>query len=264
MNRTFLISLATILIVIGLIGSFATFNTDTEEVAKKETFSTTDIKRINISSDNVKVDVLPSKESEIKVELTGTQSTQNTKEFETNVKDDTLQVVLKDKRWHIFDFGSFLTSLELRVYVPEKEYEALQVESSNGRITAKGVHVNNIELKTDNGRIDGEDLTASTTNVYTDNGGVSLKNVSGTIATNTANGKIELSTPDLERSIDLKTDNGAIIIHSEQEPKNVSFITSTDNGSIDIFGKYNGGAVIGHGDHTVKLETANGSISVSH
>ncbi|HLQ70651.1 MAG TPA: DUF4097 family beta strand repeat-containing protein [Bacillota bacterium] len=264
MSRKFFVNLAIILIVVGIVGSLFTFDFETEAVTKEETFASTDINQIDVNSDNVKVDVLQTEGSEIKVEFTGKQSKQNNKKFKTSVDGDTLRIDLNDKRWNLFDFDFFFTSLALKVYLPEKDYQSLSVESSNGKITAKEVQVKDVKLETDNGKVVGENLMTSTFHAKTSNGKVALKNVDGTIKADTDNGRIDLTTPDLERSVDLKTNNGAIIIHSEQEPENVSFIANTANGSIDIFGKYDGSAVIGNGDHVVQLKTDNGRIRISH
>lgn len=265
MSRKFLLTLATLLVIVGVVGGLFTFNFDKMNVLKQETFVGEDVNQIEVNSSNIKVNVVPAENEDITVEMSGTESSRSNHDFEWNVDNQTLSIDVKDKNWHLFDFDSFLNSVTFTVKVPDEQYEQLHVKSDNGYIIVKDVQVKDILLEADNGKIEGEDLTTSNFHVKANNGKLNLKNIDGTIKAETDNGKIDLRTHDLEQSIDLETKNGAITIHSEQEPENVTFLTSIGNGSVDIFGgKYNGSDVIGNGDHVVKLTANNGRIKVAH
>lgn len=263
MKIKFWFSIATVLVVVGIVGSLLTFNNNKEEVSKEETISSENVDQVEVYGENAKIDVLPTEENDISVALNGTKSINNNENLNVKINNHTLKVDLGGRKWRLFDFDSFFNDMSLTIHVPEKQYDALHVNSGNGDITAKEIEADDVELETSNGRVTGENLKTSAFSADTDNGKIILKDIDGTIAGRTANGKISIDMKDLERSIDLKTANGAIEIHSEQEPKNVSLVANTDNGSIDIFGQ-NSGYVVGNGEHTVQLKTANGSINVSH
>lgn len=263
MKRRLWFSLATVLIVVGIIGSLFTFENNKEEVSKEETISNKNVDQMDIYGSNAKIDVRSTTENDIFVALTGTKSVNNQENLNVKIDDHALKIDLGGRKWRLFDIDSIFNDMTLTIHVPEKQYDALHVNSGNGDITAKEIDADDVELETSNGRVTGEDLKSSAFSAHTKNGKVTLKDVDGTITGETANGKITIDTPDLERSIDLKTANGAITIHSENEPENVSMIANTSNGGIDIFGQSDG-YVVGDGEHTVQLHTANGPINVSH
>ena len=66
----------------------------------------------------------------------------------------------------------------------------------------------------------------------------------------------------LDRPIDLSTDNGRIEIMTTTEPTNGIIDVKTDNGKIDVFGKKNEQTVFGEGKNLIKLRSDNGGITV--
>lgn len=263
MNRKFWFSLASVLVVVGIIGSIFTFNDNKEEVSKEETISSENVDQVDVYGSNAKIDIRPTTKNDISVAWNGTKSINNNEDLNVKRDNDTLKIDLGGRKWRLFNIDSFFNDMTLTIHVPEKQYDALHVNTGNGNISAKEIDADDVELETANGRVTGEDLETTNFSADTDNGKIKLKDVDGTITGRTANGKITIDTPDLERSIDLKTANGPIAIHSEQKPENVSLVANTANGSIDIFGQ-SGGYVVGDGDHNVELQTANGKINVSH
>ena len=95
-----------------------------------------------------------------------------------------------------------------------------------------------------------------------DNGRIELEHVTGSIVGSTDNGRITLQTDSLDRNIDFQTDNGSIVIQSTRKPTNVSIHTKTGHGKVDVFGERNSRTVIGAGEHTIRLKSDNGRISV--
>ncbi len=202
--------------------------------------------------------------------------------FSSEVKNSTLEVHVDMNQKKLFRFDFFSKGSALKLYIPKKQYESLQIESDNGRIMIEGIDVKTADIRTDNGRIEinnmaNDNLTvnsdngrinlanvdASTVTTKSSNGKIVLNHVTGTLSSKTNNGSISLITEDLERSIDFKTDNGKIEIQTEKEPTNVIFDLKTDNGSIDVFNQSDWDTVIGNGDNTIKLETDNGKIIIT-
>lgn len=254
--------IAVVLLIVGITGSVFTFTSayQSEEILKQEVIQSEEIAHINIRTDNGKTTILPTDETQIRMEL----STKNNKyELLTEVDGNTLFIEAIDQQKKFVNFDIFSFGATLTVYIPEKAYDSLHVESDNGLITVNQMQANDIDVKTDNGKIELKDINSSSVKVNTSNGKVVLDHVQGDLVGKTNNGIIELVTEDLERSIDLETDNGKIGVQTMQEPINVTFDVRVGNGKIKVFGDSNWDTVIGNGEHLIKLKTDNGSITVT-
>ncbi|TQR18506.1 DUF4097 family beta strand repeat-containing protein [Psychrobacillus soli] len=217
---------------------------------------------IHVESGNASVEILPTKESETKVEYSGKIRKKFNYRFHAEVKRDTLFVELNEKRWNFFHFGFGPHSIKLTIHVPEKEYNELKTELDNGRINVHDINVQAIDLETDNGIIDLQNVEAQTIRLKSDNGQILMQDVNGSIDAETDNGRIILTTTDLDRPIDLKTDNGLIEIQTDKEPTNATIHVKVDNGRINVFGAENKQTVFGDGVNKINLESDNGRITV--
>src|SRR5699024_8063431 len=100
--------LAFILLVVGIVGSAFTFKSfyDSDWIIKEDTVSSEGIENLDIRTNNTRIEVLPTNDSDISAEL----STKNKKyELLTEEKDNTLFIQVKDKRINFIslDFFSF-------------------------------------------------------------------------------------------------------------------------------------------------------------
>lgn len=257
--------IAMFLIVIGVVGSLLTFHLVDKggSVQEKKTFNQKNITAIEVDSDNARVEFVPSKDTVMKVELSGKGTKNDGKDFSAQVEGNTLLVSMQREDFQFFHFDLFTKSLTLKVTLPEKQYDSLVVNNDNGYVQIKDLNVKQLDAETNNGRVDLKNIVSSNVNVETDNGRLTLDDVSGKITGKTNNGRISIKTTDLDRSMQLETDNGRIEIKTEKEPTNVAFDVHVDNGHINILDKYEGNAVIGDGDNLIKLKTNNGRISVT-
>ncbi|TXL65096.1 DUF4097 domain-containing protein [Cerasibacillus terrae] len=275
-----LVMVASVLLIIGIVGSLFNFKTlYSDKEMKEEKIIDTVFDTINISVDSAKIELIPTNEKNAILEYRTNYSDYN---FSSEVKNSTLEVHVDMNQKKLFRFDFFSKGSALKLYIPKKQYESLQIESDNGRIMIEEIDVKTADIRTDNGRIEinnmaSDNLTAnsnngrinlanvdaSTVTTKSSNGKIVLNHVTGTLSSKTNNGSISLITEDLERSIDFKTDNGKIEIQTEKEPTNVIFDLKTDNGSIDVFNQSDWDTVIGNGDNTIKLETDNGKIIIT-
>lgn len=268
-----------ILLVVGLVGSIFTFRSvnQAKDIAVKKEIND-NFKEIAITTDNANVKVLPTSGSRAMAELTGKGPNHR---LSVDVEESVLKVDVsnKQKKLYNFDFSELLVTL--KVYVPEEDYDSLQIESDNGQVQINELLAKDIHVETDNGiiklnDIEGETIAAAANNgiidlksiaardvaLETDNGKILLDGVEGKLFSRASNGGISLLTQDLDRPIDFATDNGKITIQTEKEPTNAILDVQVDNGKVDIFGKNNWDTVIGEGEHLIKLTTANGNIVV--
>ncbi|MFD9628091.1 DUF4097 family beta strand repeat-containing protein [Peribacillus muralis] len=250
------------LLLVGVIGSAFTFSQVTNQKAATEEKTISDVVTdINIDADNGTVEILPTQAKETKVELVSKGVDSSKLDFSADVEGKQLTVKLKNQL--NFSFGFHNQSLYLKVYVPERAYKSFVVKSDNGKVQISDLKSEHVKVISDNGRIELSEILAKKVEVNSSNGAVELDHVEGNLVGSSNNGQIVLITKDLDRMIDLESDNGKIIIKTETEPTNTTFDVSVENGKIDILGKYEGSTVIGKGENLVKLETDNGKIEIT-
>ncbi|MEK3889101.1 DUF4097 family beta strand repeat-containing protein [Bacillus sp. FSL K6-3431] len=273
--------IALIILLIGIVGSIFTFKfmSKAEQISEEKVIDDDRFTNINIITGNAKVEIVPTKDSTTTVELSGKAKKYT---FEANVEGNTLDIILKEKQWKLVHFDFFSTSLSLKVFVPEKQYDAIQIENNNGRVQAENLEAKEMDVETDNGRIELKNIESSTVKaeanngrielksikalsvaVKADNGKIILEDVDGKLSGRTNNGSISLVTNNLKRQIDFATDNGSIKIETDKEPENATIDAKVDNGKVNIFGNSDKSAIFGNGEHTIKLKTNNGSITVT-
>ncbi|MFX3672845.1 MAG: DUF4097 family beta strand repeat-containing protein [Paenisporosarcina sp.] len=217
---------------------------------------------IEVLTNNTSIEIVPTESSVATVEYSGDTNKKSTFTLDANVKGETLYVNFKEKRrFFWFGFGSFNSTLTINV--PEKQYESIQVESDNGRISVEDVKAEDVVLETENGQILLKKIEANSVYVKTDNGKVIFEHVKGKIKGITDNGRIIMTTKKLDQPIELATDNGSIEIKTEFEPTNATIEAKTDNGRITIFGVEDTFASYSKGENLIKLRTDNGRITIT-
>ncbi|MBO0999506.1 DUF4097 family beta strand repeat protein [Bacillus sp. SD075] len=253
---------ALVLLLIGVIGSLFTFSQVTDQKATTEEKTISEIVTdIQIDTDNAAVEIMPTKDKATRIELVSKGVEVSKLDFTADVEGKKLSVKLKDRR--TFSFGFHIQSLHLKVYVPDESYKSFVAGSDNGKLQISGLTSKNLIVKSQNGRVELNDIVTEKVEVKSANGKVDLNNVEGKLVGSSNNGKITLVTKDLDRMIDLESNNGKIMIKTENEPTNTTFDVHVDNGRVDILGKYEGNTVIGKGENLIKLKTNNGKIEVT-
>ena len=252
--------LALLLLLIGGVGSYFTFSQSWEEVTSEKKVNSDMVEEIQISIDNATVEVLPTSDTETKVQLVTKGMDVSKLDFTAEVEGTKLTIRLKDKS--TFYVGFNIQSSHLYVYVPQKLYQSIAIDNDNGKVRMSELNVKNLNVQTDNGRIELNKIVSENVDVKSANGRLNLNDVEGNIKGSSNNGKIVLTTKDLDRNIQLESNNGKISIETEKEPTNTTFKIKADNGSINILDKYEGNTVIGKGENLVYLKSNNGKIEV--
>ncbi|WP_096270759.1 DUF4097 family beta strand repeat-containing protein [Paucisalibacillus globulus] len=259
--------IATGLIVVGLIGVLFTYKSSgaAEETMNEKVIQNPNITDISIESDNATIEVLPTTDEHITVKFAAKESKYNKYKLEIEEDGDTLSVELSEKLIQFINFNLDFdfSGPKITVYLPHKQYEKLMVDNINGKVSVKQINVETIHAKTVNGRIVMEDLNTTRTTVSSENGSIELEYVNGIITSDVVNGSTTFITDNLDRSIDLESVNGKIKVVTDQEPTNATIEVNVVNGKVDVFGNDSRNAVIGDGEHRIKLKTVNGSITIS-
>ncbi|GAB3792856.1 DUF4097 family beta strand repeat-containing protein [Virgibacillus kimchii] len=254
--------LALLLIAVGVIGAIFTFNlSDEMTLAAEREVDGENIERIDIHIDNGSVNIFPADTKQVRLNLEGIVTEGEEPSFSIETNEGTLMIQIKEKR-KFFRINPFSGSPELNIYLPDKRYESLTAEMDNGAFQAEDLSINEIQAKTDNGSVVLDRVMAVAADVRTSNGKIELNHVEGDVTGKSNNGAISLTADDLDRDINMETDNGKITVKTEKEPTNAVIDARTDNGRITVFGNTDWDTVIGNGEHEIKLRTNNGRITI--
>jgi len=261
-NKVFIILLLLLIGGVGISLMF-TLGDSTVKNARKIVVENSSFTNIEIVAGNAAVEIVPTDDSVATVEYLGETKKKWKYVFKANINGETLSIQFKEKRRSFINFGFSSSDLNLLVKVPQKQYNKIQAETDNGRIKVDNIHAEDIMLATDNGTIVMKNVNTSITDVKTDNGKILLESVEGKITGKTDNGRISLVTNNLDRSIELTTDNGRIEIQSEKEPTNATIDVKTDNGRVNVFGYENKHTTYGKGENLITLRTDNGGVNIT-
>ncbi|KPU55230.1 DUF4097 family beta strand repeat-containing protein [Bacillus wiedmannii] len=285
-NKKSLSIIAGIIFIIGIIGSLFTYRSIAAvPISEEKVVNNNNVSSVIIDTNNVRVNINPTKDSNVKVKLDGEVNPNVKRTLATDEEDSTLLISYKEKQqsWFNFNISEVLAPLTLNVYLPEKQYDSLKVSNNNGYVSVKKLNATHFNINTSNGHVelreinspkiiaeanngimDFKDVLAQNIHVKSNNGRIMLDHVEGEIEGQTKNGSLTLKTNELDRNLNFMTHNGKINIETEKEPTNVQFNVSVDNGSANILNKYNGNTVIGKGENIIKLNTHNGNITVKN
>lgn len=273
------LSVAGILVVIGGVGAVIAFrNTEASETQTVEHSIDEAFNKIKIKNDIAKLDIKPTNEDTASIELANIDP--NEYELKHQVKNNQLQVEVKKKGFKLINFN--IKGMTLTVNLPKEAYEELKVKSDDGAIGIRDLQIAQIDVQTDNGATKLEQLTADEINVNSDNGLIQLKDIKADkvstesdngatimeqvneaeVNSESDNGKITLKTSNVDRPIQLQTDNGAIHIQTDKKPENVTFDIKLGNGKAKVFGSSDWDTKVGNGENLIKLITDNGNITV--
>ncbi|SET02857.1 Putative adhesin [Oceanobacillus limi] len=264
-KQKLLIWVAVILIVIGGLGSLLTFKSvfAAEQIKEEKEFDQQDVRRFHVVSDNASVEFIPTEDSTAKVEMTASEKRNNKYTFHTELDDGTLYIELKEKRlFKLFSFDFSFKGPSIKVYVPAKQYESLNIDLINGKMNVRDMQVKHAEVGSTNGAINLSNMETVSTRATSENGKLTINKVSGEISGDVTNGSIHLNVEQIDRMIDLKSVNGKIMIRTDEEPSNVTIDVSVVNGKSEVFGNETKHTVIGDGENRINLETINGKVSI--
>lgn len=241
-----------------------------------ETFTTgRAVKTLVIDDRNMPVEIIGVSGNKTKI------SYKKSKDIKYTIKQisDTLSLERKKNfgflsiNFNFFSFGN--KNPKVIVEVPKTKLAKLDVETTNGQVSAKNLELDNLDIETSNSKmtitdVDSHRVDAETSNgkveltrmtfeegsFETSNSKMNLSNLSFTEADfQTSNGKISLMNLKPSESISLKTSNGKVdgtIIGDKNE---FSTEAKTSNGSNNLENQ-------GNGSKELEVKTSNGDIEI--
>ncbi|QSX06588.1 DUF4097 family beta strand repeat protein [Sedimentibacter sp. zth1] len=266
------------------------------QMVKKQYNSVNEIKIINVKDSNNSIEIFKSVDEKIHIEYY-----ENKNNFYTIEENDGILYVMKHTN-KLFKFFSGISELlnknKMKIFIPNNymglsdiktsnasivinnlKLNNLKLKSSNGRITATNIEVQNdlilhtsnasinvndvvcnsdLICTTSNGKIILEDTSCKSTNCHTSNSSINVENVKANqdISLITSNGRIEFDKIKIANALICKTCNSSIKGFIDGKLTDFSIQSSTSNG------KNNLPTSLELGDKQISCNTSNGSINV--
>ncbi|MEH7029931.1 DUF4097 family beta strand repeat-containing protein, partial [Bacillus wiedmannii] len=201
-NKKSLSIIAGIIFIIGIIGSLFTYRSIAAvPISEEKVVNNNNVSSVIIDTNNVRVNINPTKDSNVKVKLDGEVNPNVKRTLATDEEDSTLLISYKEKQqsWFNFNISEVLAPLTLNVYLPEKQYDSLKVSNNNGYVSAKKLNATHFNINTSNGHVELREINSPKIIAEANNGIMDFKDV-------------------LAQNIHVKSNNGRIMLdHVEGE-----------------------------------------------
>ena len=165
--------------------------------------------KIIIDADLSKVKFLPSADNTCKI------ISKNTEKISHSyvIKDNTLLIRdLDNRKWHDY-IGVYLDSPQITIYLPNKDYEAIAIETDSGDVIIKEVYATKMEIDTDTGDVKLTNCDGSRISIETDSGDVTGTLRSGKLfLCSSDTGDIHVPKSEPLGQCEIETDTGDIEI----------------------------------------------------
>ncbi|SHH95082.1 DUF4097 family beta strand repeat-containing protein [Sporanaerobacter acetigenes] len=264
-----------------------TKNTKKENVNEEKTEDIVGIKDIIVETNFVDINFIPESRDDIKIIYSGTIKANYIPKLKTKKSDDTLYISAKKEDNNLSQNVSY-SNLKLDIHIPENYKENMKIVSTSGDVNLSKMNFNDLNLATVSGDINLndlnlKDLVVSTTsgdidslNISADknmfnstSGDIEIKNLIGSVQTNTVSGDIEISYKNFNDNIIAATVSGDVNITL---PKKSEFqisaqTTSGDlksNFPITIQGKHKNSleGTVGSSENKINIGTVSGDVNI--
>ena len=256
-----LLSLALVLVAVGMIASVAVAGNIVGHVGEldkmgttDQTFAVTGVPTISVQNHNGTITVTRGAENSVVVHATRRAATDELlAKLQANIRQDGDHIIIEtagDTSSRFPFFGHNGMAVDYQIQVPAHA-DLGPINSSNGRIDITGI-AGQFDLSTSNGIITARDVDG-TVAAQTANGRVSVTGGRGMLRLGSSNGIVEVR--DVQATgLDLHTSNGRVTFNGSLAPGSKSTV-DTSNGSVSI-------TLPPDSALTVDLRSGNGSVNV--
>lgn len=258
---------AILLIVIGVIGMSLTAKQifSREKVQQEQYFSKDQFDHIVVEGGKGNVKIIPSSSEDIEVSWKGSIWNRNSDDT-VSIEENDSELKVNVGNWSFFNIPffnfNFLNRLELKIYLPEKQYSSLIVKNDVGNTVIQDVTVNNLTAENDVANITIENVDAKSMVVENNVGNITLKNNQSKLHAESDVGNITIDTKEVKDDMTLLSDVGKINMTVPDVPDNVTFDANSSVGNVKIFGE-KGSYINKSADYIVSMSTDVGNISVN-
>ncbi|MFJ8454096.1 DUF4097 family beta strand repeat-containing protein [Bacillus paramycoides] len=263
MKKILLVAIACI--IIGVIGISQTYEKavqtaekgNKEDVIKNET-----LKNVDIKLDAGDIDVQKSPDSSFYVKQSGDLRKQEIRIAEDG---DTLKIKGEIEKGVSFDFSFFTFNFQtptLTIFVPERPYQEIKVNSAAGQIEISDVKSDRVSVGTLAGEVDLKHITAKNVDASSKAGSVNIKKVIGKVTAKTASGDVDIIDHDSKYNLEASSTAGDVDITLLEKPKDAVITGRSTAGEVTIFNEENKNITIGNGSTKISGKTSAGDVTI--
>ncbi|RPF53986.1 DUF4097 family beta strand repeat-containing protein [Aquisalibacillus elongatus] len=236
-----------------------------EKIEEQKTFESQEIDRVNIEANSSKLNILPTDGNEITVDYYGEKYVFSDSQFKVNQEGNQLNVDLRENQsFFWFNIGN---RMNLDVYLPEKIYDAIQIDLSAATVSIDNIQVRELGIDTSAGKVDLTSIDSEKSAIDTSAGAVTINRITGDLDIDTSAGKVVVDLESLEQNINVDTSAGQVIINTVEQPTDMvlDYRASAGSASIDFplnYEENSGNRIkgsIGEGIYRVDVNTSAGS-----
>lgn len=294
MNLRNFVLLGIILLVVGVAGAgFMIGSSDrasllsfgTVKIDQSKSISASEVSKLKLDTGSMDVELVKGFSSDrIVASLTGRASKKYSDKINVQLNSSGGTVTVEGIEQDGFTFGISIVNVKLRLEVPERMFESIELELGSGNVDAEGIRSNELLIRVGSGNIELSDIEASRAeirsgsgNVEAENsrlgeltaelgsGDITLEDIQGSLKTETGSGNIKIELQNLDNAIAAKSSSGNITVTSDKTPDSASIRYSTGSGDFrSSWGgsEQDGQLTIGNGKIPVSLSTGSGNISL--
>jgi lia operon protein LiaG len=267
------------LFAVGVVGTLISvsasggFSPETWSIHDEVQVKGAEISRIEVDLSGSDVALHPTDGDEIIVELNGKISKKHKEKVRLDVDDNggTLKVGIKGLDQIFLNVGVLILDTNVEVFLPQKIYDSIHVNTSSGDITVQGFKAKKTLLEASSGDLLVRDFHSDQHMFQTSSGEMELSNVTGDIEAKSSSGDILIKYENTSGNLDAKTSSGDINVEFREQPDSlaIDFKGSSGEGRVSLDGvNYQEKSeneirgVLGSGDYKIKAETSSGDFSL--
>lgn len=259
---------AILLIVIGVIGMGLTAKQifSREKVQQEQYFSKDHFDYIVVEGGKGNVKILPTSSDDIEVSWKGSIFNRDSEDVVSiEEKNSELKVHVGNGSFFNIPFlnFNFLNRLEVRIFLPEKQYNSLSVKNDVGNTVIQDIWVDHLTAENDVANITIENVDAKSMVLENNVGNMTLKNNQSKLHAESDVGNIVIDTDEIKNDMTLLSDVGKIRMTVPTIPHNVTFDANSSVGNVKVFGE-KGSYINKDADYIVSMSTDVGNITVDY
>ncbi|MFA5014918.1 MAG: DUF4097 family beta strand repeat-containing protein [Actinomycetota bacterium] len=262
-----------------------------EQIDESKTFDAREVNKISIDLTSTDINIISTKEEEIRVHFYGEVSTNRKAELPSLVayqSDDELRIEIISPKTIFIGISIWKTKMD--IYIPEDSMEVLQIKTTSSDMNVTDLVIDEFAFNSTSGDFRGESLFANDIKLECTSGDVNLNNYSGDIFVDLTSGDIVLEDGNQNDNIEVSTTSGDVYIEQEDssninvrvtsgdieinlsEDAQFYFKAKTTSGHIEntfpikitSSGRRNLEGVIGNDDKQIDVSTTSGDISLNY
>lgn len=268
-----------VLFIVGVVGTLVSvsasggFSLDTYNVHDNVVVNNPDISRVEIDLSSSDLTIHPSDEDEINIEMNGKISKKLKKKLSLDVQESggILKIGLTGDDQIRFNIGVLIVDTNVEVFLPQKIYDSLKIDTSSGDIQIQGLKAKETLFETSSGDLVVSDFHSEKHQFHSSSGEMELSNVTGDIEAESSSGDMIIQFENATGNLDARTSSGDVSIEYRNDPKSLAIdykgssgegVVTLDAVNFKEKSEHEIRGVIGTGDFILSVETSSGDFSL--